>query len=119
MSRNAALASVTPRDRPSLDTDITSPKLYGDMRALDAEFARLRERSPVAWVDRAPYRPFWAILRHDDILAIERQHELFINEPRLCLIPREIEEQSGSAMAGGLRETFKVLMTLARLSQRP
>ena len=119
MSGSAAAARTAPRDRCSLETDITSPKLYGDMSALDAEFARLRETSPVVWVDRAPYRPFWAILRHDDILAIERQHELFINEPRLCLIPREIEEQSGSAMAGGLRETLKVLMTLARLSQRP
>ncbi len=104
---------------PQLEADITSPRLYGDSLALDAEFARLRATTPVAWVDREPYRPFWAIVRHEDILAIERQHELFINEPRLCLIPRDIEESATSAAAGGVRETVKVLMTLASLSQRP
>lgn len=107
------------RDGPLLDLDITSPQLYGDIRQLDAVFADLREHSPVVWVDREPYWPFWAILRHEDILAIERQHALFINEPRLCLIPREIEAQADSASAGGVRETLKVLLTLARLSQRP
>ncbi len=103
----------------ALEVDITSPRLYGDPSSLESTFAALRETRPVAWVDREPYRPFWAITRHADILAIERQHELFINEPRLCLIPKEIELQSASAMAGGLRETGKVLLSLARLSQRP
>jgi cytochrome P450 len=108
-----------PRGGPALDADITTPARYADMRALDAEFARLRREMPVGWVDRAPYRPFWAVLRHADILAIERQHELFINEPRLCLIPREVEEAALSPAAGGVRETAKVLLSLARLSQRP
>lgn len=108
-----------PRGGPAIDVDITTPALYADMRALDAEFARLRRETPVGWVDRAPYRPFWAVLRHDDILAIERQHELFINEPRLCLIPREVEDRAMSGMAGGVRETLKVLVSLAKLSQRP
>lgn len=103
----------------ALEVDITSPHLYEDPRHLDGIFAELRERRPVVWVDREPYRPFWAITRHADILAIERQHQLFINEPRLCLIPKEIERQSASATAGGLRETGKVLLSLARLSQRP
>jgi cytochrome P450 len=105
--------------RPLLEADITSPRLYGDIRAIDAELARLRASTPVGWVDREPYRPFWAVLRHEDILAIERQHELFINEPRLCLVPREVEESSASPAAGGLRETARVMLTLARLSQRP
>lgn len=114
-----ASPSHYPSARIALETDITSPYRYGNLCELDEEFRRLREQAPVVWVDREPYRPFWAVLRHEDILAIERQHDLFINEPRLCLIPRDIEEHAGSATAGGVRETFKVLMTLARLSQRP
>lgn len=109
----------TSSERIPLESDITSPHRYGRLHELDEEFRRLREQRPVVWIDREPYRPFWAVLRHEDILAIERQHELFINEPRLCLIPRAIEDQAGSAAAGGVRETFRVLMTLARLSQRP
>jgi len=110
---------MTPLGMTPIEIDITSPRLYEDPRQLAPVFAELRERQPIAWVDREPYRPFWAITRHADIVAIERQHQLFINEPRLCLIPKEIEAQSASATAGGVRETLKVLMSLARLSQRP
>jgi cytochrome P450 len=117
--RADAMHDGAARGGPLIDIDITSPRRYADMHALDADFARLRESTPIGWVDRAPYRPFWAVLRHEDILAVERQHELFINEPRLCLIPRDIEESATSAAAGGVRETVRVLLTLARLSQRP
>jgi hypothetical protein len=36
-------------------------------------------------VDNRPYRPFWAITKHADIVAIERDNELFISEPRPLL----------------------------------
>lgn len=116
---NASVGVVLSRSRPTIEADISSPSRYADTAALDVEFTRLRRECPVGWVDREPYRPFWAILRHQDIVAIERHHELFINEPRLCLIPREIEAAAMSPMAGGIRETAKVLLSLARLSQRP
>lgn len=112
-------AGAAPRGAPVIELDITTPARYGDLRSLEADFDRLRVDTPVGWVDRAPYRPFWAVLRHDDILWIERQHELFINEPRLNLIPRAIEEEAQSLAAGGVGETLKVLWSLARLSQRP
>ena len=110
---------VSSGGRPTIDVDISSPARYADPAVLDSEFMRLRRDCPVGWVDREPYRPFWAIVRHQDILAIERQHDLFINEPRLCLIPREVEAAAMSPLAGGVGETLKVLRALARLSQRP
>ncbi|MGA1578309.1 MAG: cytochrome P450 [Steroidobacteraceae bacterium] len=108
-----------PRGVPVIDIDVTSPVRYGDLRSLEADFDHLREETPIGWVDREPYRPFWAVFRHDDILWIERQHELFINEPRLNLIPRAVEEEAQGLAAGGLAETLKVLWSLLRLSERP
>lgn len=104
--------------RTSLAEDITSPEVYRDMEALDRTLRRLRAEQPVVWVDREPYRPFWAVLRHADTVEVERQHELFINSPRLTLIPKEIENRS-NATAGGLIQTLRVLRALTALSQRP
>lgn len=104
--------------RAALAEDITSPAVYRDMEALDRVFERLRRVSPLVWVDREPYRPFWAVLRHADAVEVERQHELFINEPRLTLLPKKVEERSHT-VAGGLVQTLRVLRTLAALSERP
>lgn len=105
--------------RVPLNDDLTSATAWGDPVALEPVFARLRRDCPVAWVDQEPYRPFWAVTRHADIIAIERQHALFVNGPRLNLIPKHVEAQAANGMAGGLRETFRVLTVLARLSRRP
>ncbi len=48
--------------------------------------------SPVAWVDAEPYRPFWAITKHADIMAIERDNDLFISEPRPLLATAEADD---------------------------
>jgi hypothetical protein len=35
----------------------------------------------VSWVDVPNYRPFWAVTKHADIMAIERANTLFTNSP--------------------------------------
>ena len=105
--------------KPVIHEDLTSDVAWRDPLALEAVFARLRRETPVGWVDQEPYRPFWAVTRHADIVAIERQHTLFINGPRLTLVPKHVEAEAANGMAGGLRETLRVLAVLARLSRRP
>ncbi len=104
---------------PVIADDLVSAEAWADPDAMDAVFARLREETPVGWVEPALYRPFWAVTRHADILDIERQHALFINGPRLSLIPESVEQQGANGMAGGLAETLRVMRVLASLSLRP
>ena len=63
-------------------------------------FTFMRKEDPVSWVNRQ-FRPFWAITKHEDIIEIEKQNELFINDPRTTLmdIPTEdaIKEFTGEA----------------------
>ena len=68
------------------------PMAYTDEVGLQAALAHLRATAPVALVDAPRYRPFWAITKHADIMAIERANDLFINEPRPVLMPAEQEE---------------------------
>jgi cytochrome P450 len=64
---------------------LADPSAYADDDRLHAALTHLRATNPVAWVDNPPYRPFWAITKHADITAIERDNELFISEPRPLL----------------------------------
>ena len=78
--------------------DIVSPGVYANPELLHARYARYRREEPVAWIDQEPYRPFWAVTRHADIMEVERQHQIFINEPRVTLVPREVEDQTTAAL---------------------
>ncbi|MEY4889445.1 MAG: hypothetical protein RIQ75_575, partial [Pseudomonadota bacterium] len=44
------------------------------------------------WIDQAPYRPFWAVLRRDDIMTVERDSKTWVAAPRQTLMPRDIED---------------------------
>ncbi|WNG85316.1 cytochrome P450 [Mycobacterium sp. ITM-2016-00317] len=61
------------------------PMAYTDEDRLHAALTHLRDKHPVAWVDKAPYRPFWAITKHADISGIERDSDLFISASRAVL----------------------------------
>ena len=64
---------------------LADPTAYADDNRLHTALTELRANKPVAWVDNPPYRPFWAITKHEDIMAIERANDLFLSEPRPLL----------------------------------
>ncbi|OBK70536.1 cytochrome P450 [Mycobacterium sp. 1274761.0] len=71
---------------------LADPTAYADNERLHAALTRLRANNPVAWVDKHPYRPFWAITKHEDIMAIERANDLFLSEPRPVLATAETDD---------------------------
>jgi cytochrome P450 len=80
---------------PALDDAakvLADPTAYADDDRLHTAMRHLRAFNPVAWVNHPPYRPFWAITKHADILAIERDNDLFINASRPMLVPAEAED---------------------------
>jgi cytochrome P450 len=68
-----------------------NPLAYADEAKLHAALAHLRANAPVAWVDVPDYRPFWAITKHADIMAIERANTVFTNSPRPVLMTAEAD----------------------------
>jgi len=58
---------------------IVSAKAYADGKRVDEAFTWLRREAPLVQVKPERYPPFWAVTRHADILAVERQHDLFHN----------------------------------------
>jgi len=72
------------------------PLAYTDEAKLHAALMHLRIHAPVAWVDVPDYKPFWAITKHADIMAIERSNTLFTNSPRPVLMTAEADEQQAA-----------------------
>lgn len=82
--------------QPELDLatlDIISPDHYVKHGYPHAEWTTLRRQAPVYWYKGRPnVDPFWAITRHADVIELSKQPELFQNEPRLAVFPKELPE---------------------------
>ena len=58
------------------------PKRFRDATILPI-FERMRAETPVHYCAESPYGPFWSIMRYKDIMAIDRNHEVFSSEALL------------------------------------
>ena len=72
---------------------LAQPQSYTDEVQLHEALAQARAHTPVSWVDEPGYRPFWAITKHADIMEIERQNDLFTNDPRPVLLQADLDEK--------------------------
>jgi len=75
---------------------LAEPTAYADEDRLHAALERLRAKTPVSYVDVPSYRPFWAITKHADILAVERANRLFTNSPRPVLMTAEADDMQAA-----------------------
>ena len=78
------------------------PTSYADEPRLHAALTHLRTHVPVSLVDSRPYRPFWAITKHADIMEIERANDLFINEPRPLLATADADDMAREHLDAGM-----------------
>jgi cytochrome P450 len=81
---------------------LADPSAYADDHRLHTALTQLRADNPVAWVDNPPYRPFWAITKHEDIMAIERANDLFLSEPRPLLAMAEVDDTFKAQVDAGI-----------------
>ncbi|MCL2583388.1 MAG: cytochrome P450 [Streptosporangiales bacterium] len=72
---------------------LADPHAYADDKRLHDGLTLLRRRAPVHRVDADGYRPFYALTRHADIMAVERDNALWLNEPRPVLSSAESERR--------------------------
>ncbi|WP_373090345.1 cytochrome P450 [Zhongshania sp.] len=48
-------------------------------------FKRLREEDPVHYQKDSPFGPFWSVTRYEDIMYVDKHHELFSSEPGILI----------------------------------
>ena len=61
------------------DKDVIAPEVYAKVGHPQAAFAWLRENDPLRMVEPEGYRPFWVVTKHEDIIEIEKQPDVFTN----------------------------------------
>ncbi|OCB34625.1 cytochrome [Mycobacterium malmoense] len=81
---------------------LADPSAYADEKRLHEALTYLRAHAPVSWVEVEGYKPFWAITRHADVMDIERQNDLFTNDPRPLLMVSEGEDVLHAQMEAGI-----------------
>ncbi len=81
---------------------LAEPRAYSDEARLQEALAHLRAHAPVSWVDVPPYAPFWAITKHADVMDIERDNELFTNDPRPFLEVAEFDDKQRAEREAGV-----------------
>ena len=66
------------------DIDLSNPFLYRQGR-WTSYFERVRNEAPVHYQPNSPFGPFWSVTRHADIIAVDKNHEVFSAEPFIII----------------------------------
>jgi cytochrome P450 len=72
--------------------DIVDATIMGNEQSMYDLLGHLRDNDPVAYFDHPDYEPFWVFTRHEDIKYISQNNDLFINNPRTVIMPKEFEQ---------------------------
>ncbi|TIE01342.1 cytochrome P450 [Acinetobacter junii] len=66
------------------DIDMSNPFLYRQHQ-WQSYFKRLRDERPVHYQKSSPFGAFWSITRYEDIVFVDKSHELFSAEPVIVI----------------------------------
>ena len=76
---------IPPVDEVELaDIDLSNPFLYRQGK-WQSYFERVRNEAPVHYQPNSPFGPFWSVTRHADIIAVDKDHEVFSAEPFIII----------------------------------
>ncbi len=93
-----------------LDERIADPRTYADPGGYGELFAHLRHNDPVRWTEPDGYRPFWTVSRHQHVIEIEKQAQLFTSAPRTAL--RSIEQEEAIRKVTGSTQAAHTLIQM-------
>lgn len=65
-----------PKDIPIEELNVANPELFRQERAF-GYFKRLRDEAPVHYCPESQYGPYWSITRYEDIMAVDKNHQVF------------------------------------------
>jgi cytochrome P450 len=61
----------------------TEGSSYADEEGWHAAATRLRQENPIVKVEREGWPTVWVIMKHADVMAVERRHDIFLNTQRV------------------------------------
>jgi len=90
---------------------LATPGAYADGRIHEA-YAWLRKNEPLGVADIEGIDPFWVVTRHEDILEISRQNDLFHNGDRATTFTSQAVDKKVREMMGGSPHLLRTLVQM-------
>ncbi len=87
------LLTADPYQVPLESIDVSQPALFEQNRFWPY-FERLRKEDPVHYCPESQFGPYWSVTRFDDIVFVEKNHELFSSAPGIVLADRPEDFQT-------------------------
>jgi cytochrome P450 len=81
------LVTADPYKVPLEAIDMSQPALFEQDR-IWPYFERLRREDPVHYCADSMFGPYWSVTRFDDIVYVDKHHELFSSDPGITLADR-------------------------------
>jgi cytochrome P450 len=107
------MATIAPATLPpQIAAAIVNPVAYGQWSDLKDKFRWARDNMPVARVQAEGYMPFWAVTRHEDILAISKDNARFLNAPRSVVLAPVAVQMLTHMITGGSPHLVSSLVTM-------
>lgn len=102
-----------PRLDPETAYEVISPESYAQWDPLLDTFDRLREETPVAWVEDPEGRhpPFWLVTRYDDVMRISKDNATFLNNPQTVVFSLTEGIEFAKNLTGGSPHMVASLVT--------
>ena len=103
--------------KPRLDAEtayeVISPESYAGWDPLLDTFDRLREESPIAWVEDPEGRhpPFWLVSRYDDVMRVSKDNATFLNNPQTVVFSLTEGIEFAKNLTGGSPHMVASLVT--------
>ena len=64
--------------------NVSDPSLF-EFDTWGGYFARLRAEAPVHYCAESNFGPFWSVSKFNDIVYVDKQHDVFSSEPTILL----------------------------------
>ena len=106
MSVMTAADHRIPRDKAEL---LVTPAAYADGRIHDT-YRWLRANEPLGVAEIEGVDPFWVVTRHEDILEVSRQNDLFHNGDRSPTMVSQDADRQVREMMGGSPHLLRTLI---------
>ncbi|QZD90929.1 cytochrome P450 [Qipengyuania aurantiaca] len=106
-------SAAKPRLDPETAYEVISPESYAGWDPLLDTFDRLREDTPVAWVEDPEGRhpPFWLVTRYDDVMRISKDNATFLNNPQTVVFSLTEGIEFAKNLTGGSPHMVASLVT--------
>lgn len=103
--------TVTERLPDGIARSLVNPADYADGRIHEA-YTWMRAHNPLGLAEPEGFAPFWAVTKHEDILAVSRKNDLFHNADRSVTLVDRATEKRTRDIAGGIPQLVRTLVQM-------